>query len=100
MDLKTKQDLEYYESEKRDKERMEEFYKNAYTVQPEEKDIPLTKEEYYESEKREKERMEEFYKNEYTFQHEEEKDKPLTKEELRIARLRYFEKKIDLNKPT
>ena len=64
MDLKTKQDLEFYESEKRDKERMEEFYKNAFTVQPEEKDIHLTK------------------------------------EELRIARLRYFEKKIDLNKPT
>jgi hypothetical protein len=64
MDLKTKQDLEFYESEKRDKERMEEFYKNAFTVQPEEKDIPLTK------------------------------------EELRIARLRFYEKKIDLNKPS
>jgi hypothetical protein len=64
MDLKTKQDLEFYESEKRDKERMEEFYKNAFTFQPEEKDVQLTK------------------------------------EELRIARLRYFEKKIDLNKPT
>ena len=65
MDLKTKQDLEFYESEKRDKERMEEFYKNAFTVQPEE-----------------------------------EKDIPLTKEELRIARLRFYEKKIDLNKPS
>ena len=44
MDLKTKQDLEFYESEKRDKERMEEFYKNAFAFQPEEKDVQLTKE--------------------------------------------------------
>jgi hypothetical protein len=70
MDLRTQQDLEYFECEKLDRERME---------------------------KRDKERMEEFYKSMFAEPKEEEPIQ-LTKEELRIARLRFFEKKIDLKK--
>ena len=71
MDLRTQQDLEYDECEKHDRELME---------------------------KRDKERLEEFYKS--MFAQPELKEEPiqLTKEELRNARLRFFEKKIDLKK--
>lgn len=66
MDLRTQQDLEYLECEKRDKELME---------------------------KRDKERMEEFYKSMFA---EPEPEEPiqLTKEELRIKRLLFLKKKL------
>ena len=73
MDLRTQQDLEYIECEKRDKERME---------------------------KRDKERMEQFWKSAFAVEPKEEEPIQLTKEELRIKRLLFFEKKIDLNKST
>ena len=60
MDIKSQQDIEFYESEKKDKQRKEQFYKLAFTIVEED---PI----------------------------------PLSKEELRKARLLFFEKKIDLN---
>ena len=61
MDLKNQQDIDFYESEKKDKERKEEFLKMVYTVSEQD---PI----------------------------------PLSKEELRKARILFFEKKIELNK--
>jgi hypothetical protein len=80
MDLRTQQDLEYLECEKHDKELMEkrdkqhreEFYKSMFAEPKKEEPIQLTEEEPIQ----------------------------LTKEELRIKRLLFFEKKIDLNKPS
>jgi len=53
---------------------------------------------FYESEQQDKKRKEEFYKTAFTVI--EEDPLPLTKEELRKVRMQYFEKKIDLNKPS
>ena len=65
MDIKTQQDIDFYESEQHDKKRKEEFYKMAFNV-PEQ---DLTTKESSKSE-----------------------DPPLSKEQLRKARLQFYEK--------
>ena len=65
MDIKTQQEIDFYESEQYDKKRKEEFYKMAFTI-PEQDLTPK------ESSKPE--------------------DPPLSKEQLRKARLQFYEK--------
>jgi hypothetical protein len=68
MDVKTQQDIDFYESEQIDKKRKEEFYKSAFTV-PEQPTFIIPEETI-----------------------------SLTKEELREARIRFYNKNYGLSK--
>jgi hypothetical protein len=62
MDIKTQQNIDFYQSEQADKKRKEEFYKTAFTI-PDQPTITIP-----------------------------EKTISLTKEELRQARIRFYTK--------